>query len=245
MKVLRHEVLPDADAAARRAAAVIAGHAQAAIAERGRFVVALSGGNTPSAMLRWLAGEDIDWRKVFVAQVDERLAPLGSQHRNMTQLRGRLLDETALPADQVLAMPVERADLTDAARDYLHRLGVIAGMPPVLDLIHLGLGEDGHTASLVPDDPAAAVVDADIALTGDYQGWRRMTFTLPIINRARSILWLVTGAEKSAVAARLLAGDKSMPAGRVEREDALLLLDRAAAGAACGASNERSQPCGF
>lgn len=229
---LQHEVLPDADAAARRAAAVIADHAQAAIARRGRFVVALSGGNTASAMLRWLAGENIDWRKVFVVQVDERLAPLGSQHRNMTQLRERLLDETALPEEQVFAMPMERADLADAARDYMHRLGVVAGMPPVLDLIHLGLGDDGHTASLVPGDPAVAVVDADIALTNVYQGWRRMTFTLPIINRARSILWLVVGAQKAAVAVRLLKGDATIPAGRIDRTSALLLMDRPAAGIA-------------
>ncbi len=229
---LASEVLADADAAARRAAVVIAERARTAIAERGRCVIAFSGGATPTAMLDHLANENVDWQKLFVAQVDERLAPIGSQHRNLTQLRQRLLDVAAIPATQVLAMPVERADLAQAMADYACRLGDTAGVPPVFDLVHLGLGDDGHTASLLPGDPALDVLDADIAMTAEYQGWRRMTLTLPILNRARNILWLVTGAQKSAVAARLLCGDGTIPAGRVARTAALLLLDRAAAGTA-------------
>ena len=229
---LASEVLADADAAARRAAAVIAERARTAIAERGRCVVAFSGGATPAAMLDHLVHEDVDWQRLFVAQVDERLAPIGSQHRNLTQLRKRLLDVVPIPATQALAMPVERADLAQAMADHACRLGEAAGVPPLFDLVHLGLGDDGHTASLLPGDAALDVLDADIAMSAEYQGWRRMTLTLPILNRARNILWLVTGQEKSAVVARLVQGDAAIPAGRIRRTAALLVMDRAAAGTA-------------
>ena len=224
------EVLADANAAARRAAEVIAGQARAAITERGRFVVAFSGGNTPGAMLCHLADQNIDWSRVFVAQVDERVAPIGSRHRNLTQLRAMLVEEVPIPAGQVIAMPVERADLAVAAQEYGRRLAEVAGVPPILDLVQLGLGPDGHTASLIPGDAALDVTDADVAITASYMGWPRMTLTFPIINRARNILWLVTGAEKSAVVARLVDADDSMPAGRVNRASALLLVDQGVEG---------------
>jgi len=124
---------------------------------------------------------------------------------------------------------VEEQDLRAAARRYAVSLQKIAGSPPVLDLVHLGLGTDGHTASLVPGDPVLGVADADVALTGIYQGRRRMTLTYPIINRCRRILWLVTGSEKVDMLLRLAEGDSMIPAGRVRREHALVLADRAAA----------------
>jgi 6-phosphogluconolactonase/glucosamine-6-phosphate isomerase/deaminase len=127
-------------------------------------------------------------------------------------------------------MPVESTDLDAAAANYGQELSKIAGSPPVLDLVHLGLGSDGHTASLVPRDPVLDVTDADVALTGVYQGRRRMTLTYPILNRSRHILWVVTGGEKATMLARLLAGDPSIPAGRVNPAEALILADRAAAG---------------
>jgi 6-phosphogluconolactonase len=228
MASLPREVLPDADAVARRAATLIAELARQAIEARGRFVVALSGGGTPQAMLRRLAAEAIDWRKVHVLQVDERAAPLGSPERNLTQLHRALLDHVSIPATQVYPMPVDAADLALAARAYARLLVGVAGAPPVLDLVHLGLGADGHTASLVPGDAALKVTDADVAVTARYKGWRRMTLTFPIINRARNILWLATGAEKSAVVARLLQADDSIPASSINRTAALLLVDQAA-----------------
>ena len=223
-------MLADAETAARRAAGVIAADARAAVAARGRFVVAVSGGRTPWVMLRDLAGEEVPWSGVHVVQVDERVAPAGDPDRNLMHLRESLLSHAPLPPGQIHAMPVESADLEAAAKAYARVLEGIAGTPPVLDVAHLGLGPDGHTASLVPGDPVLAVADRDVALTGVYMGRRRMTLTYPVLNRARRVLWLVTGSEKVSMLPRLLAGDPSIPAGRVARENALVLADRAARG---------------
>jgi 6-phosphogluconolactonase len=228
VSVLPMEVYADASAVARRAATWIAEAAREAIKARGRFVVALSGGNTPHEMLRQLAMEAIDWSKVYIVQVDERVAPLGSADRNLTQLREALLAHVPIPVGQVYLMPVESKDLVVAAESYDRLLIGIAGLPPVLDLVQLGLGADGHTASLVPGDAAVEVSAADVAVTANYKGWRRMTLTFPIINRSRRILWLVTGAEKSAMVARLALGDDSLLASRIGRASAVLMVDRAA-----------------
>jgi len=224
------EVLVDADAVATKAAAFIAAEARAAVVARGRFVMAVSGGHTPWQMLRALAGEDVPWTGVHVAQVDERVAPAGDPDRNLTHLRQSLLEHAPLPAEQIHAMAVESPDLEAAAAQYARTLERISGSPPQLDLAHLGLGPDGHTASLVPGDPVLDVTDRDVALTGgSYQGRRRMTLTYPMLNRFRLILWVVTGTDKVGMLARLRAGDRSIPAGRVRQDHALLLADRAAA----------------
>jgi len=226
---MKMEILADADAVARRAAAVIAAEARAAVGARGRFIVAVSGGHTPWVMLRALAGEDVPWDSIHVAQVDERVAPAGHADRNWIHLRESLLDHAPLRPDQTHAMPVESPDLEAAAIRYAQILAEIAGQPPVLDLIHLGMGPDGHTASLVPGDPVLNITDADVALTALYQGRRRMTLTYPILNRCRRVLWVVTGSEKAAMLDRLRSGDVSVPAGRVHRDRALVLADAAAA----------------
>src|SRR5215470_7741922 len=223
------EVLADAEAVARRAAVIIAADAREAVAARGRFVVAVSGGHTPWLMLRALADEDLPWDGVHLFQVDERVAPAGDPDRNWTHLRESLLDRAPLRPEQAHAMPVESPDLGDAAASYARLLGQVAGQPPVLDLVHLGLGPDGHTASLVPGDPVLDVTDTDVALTGVYQGRRRMTLTYPVLNRARRVLWVVTGSERVGMFRRLSAGDPSIPAGRVRQDRALVLADRAAA----------------
>jgi 6-phosphogluconolactonase len=227
---MKIEVLADAAAVARQAAVVIAAEARTAVAARGRFVIAVSGGHTPWQLLRDLANEDVPWQAVHVVQVDERVAPPGDPDRNLTHLRESLLAHAPLPPAQIHAMPVESPDLEAAAKEYARTLEGIAGAPAVLDLVHLGLGPDGHTASLVPGDPVLDVTAADVGLTGVYMGRRRMTLTYPIIQRARRILWLVTGAEKVAMLPRLRAGDRSIPAGRVRQEQALVLADRGAAG---------------
>lgn len=224
------EILPDARTAARAAAKYIADKARQAIAERGQFIVAFSGGGTPWQMLRDLAGDAVPWKNVYVVQVDERVAPDGDSDRNLTHLRESLLSQTPLPPEQIFAMPVEADDLLAAAASYNQTLRAIAGSPPVLDLVHLGLGSDGHTASLVPGDPVLDVDDRDVALTGVYQGHRRMTLTFSVLNRARDILWLVAGESKLEMLQRLRGGDKTIPAGRVLQTNAIILTDRAAAG---------------
>jgi 6-phosphogluconolactonase len=226
---VRVEALADADAVARAGAALTAEEARAAVAARGRFVMALSGGHTPWAMLRALADEQMPWPGVHVVQVDERVAPAGDPDRNLTHLRESLLANSPLRAEQIHAMPVEATDLEAASWRYALTLQDIAGAPAVLDLAHLGLGPDGHTASLVPGDPVLEITNADVALTGVYQGRRRMTLTYPALNRARRIVWLVTGREKAAMLARLCEGDSSIPAGRIRRDQALVLADREAA----------------
>ena len=224
------EILADADTAARRAAGVIAYDAREAVAARNCFVMAVSGGKSPWIMLRALANEDVPWKKVHVFQVDERVAPAGDPDRNLTHLTESLLSHAPLPPSQIHAMPVEAADLEAAARAYAETLESLAGSPPVLDLAHLGLGPDGHTASLVPGDPVLDVTDRDVALTGVYQERRRMTLTYPVLNRSRRILWLVTGKDKAPMLARLRAGDATIPAGRIRRDAALVVADRDAAG---------------
>jgi 6-phosphogluconolactonase len=226
---MNYEMLADAQAVARRAAAIVADAAWDAVAARGLFLMGVSGGHTPWLMLRALADACVPWRSVHIVQVDERVAPAGHADRNLTHLRASLLPHTPIPPDQIYAMPVESPDLQAAAEDYAAALGQIAGSPPVLDLIHLGLGLDGHTASLVPGDAVLHVGDADVAVTDPYQGRRRMTLTYPIVNRARRILWVVTGSEKAPMVDRLLSFDREIPAGRVRKDRALLLTDLAAA----------------
>jgi 6-phosphogluconolactonase len=214
------EILPDAHAAAERGAELIAGAAAQSIARRDRFTLAVSGGSTPGAMFAALYGR-MPWEKVTIFQVDERVAPDGDADRNLT-----LLQQSLPPggAADVRPMPVTAHDLEEAAARYA------AALPERLDLVHLGLGPDGHTASLVPGDPVLEVDDRDVALTGEYEGRRRMTLTYPPLDRARRILWLVTGVDKIDALARLRAGDTSIPAGRIAAANALVIADAAAAG---------------
>jgi len=217
---LELEVLPDAAAVAERGAEYVAERARAAVDDHGRFTLAVSGGHTPWAMFAHLFGK-MPWEMVTIFQVDERVAPGGDSDRNLTHLHKSL--PPGADAD-VRAMPVEAHDLEDAAAAYA------AALPEALDLVHLGLGPDGHTASLVPGDPVLDVVDRRVAVTGEYQGRRRMTLTYPTINSARQILWLVTGEDKVDALARLRAGDTSIPGGRVSTANALVIADETAAG---------------
>ncbi|MDH3690881.1 MAG: 6-phosphogluconolactonase [Gammaproteobacteria bacterium] len=226
---MKVQVLADAEAVAREGARFVAELARVAAAERGCVTLALSGGETPWKMLRALSAEDVPWDKVHIFQVDERIAPDGDPLRNLTHLHDSLLANLELSPNQVHAMPVQQDDLDAAATRYASDLATIAGSPPVLDLVHLGLGSDGHSASLVPGDPVLQVGDRDVAVTGDYQGTRRMTLTYPLINRARQILWLATGESKAPMLSRLYHGDPDIPAGRVRANRATLLADGAAA----------------
>jgi 6-phosphogluconolactonase len=219
---LEHELitLPDAPSLAARAAVLVAGRARSAVADHGRFTFAVSGGSTPWAMFAELAHQDVPWAAVTLFQVDERVAPEGDPDRNLTHLRHSL---GSAPA-QVVAMPVNEADLAAAAAHYAEKL------PDRFDLIHLGLGPDGHTASLVPGDPVLQVTDSLVAVTEPYQGHRRMTLTYPALARADELLWLISGPDKRGPLKQLLAGDQSIPGGRVEAGHSTVLADAAASG---------------
>jgi 6-phosphogluconolactonase len=216
------EVLADERAAARRAAELIAAAGASAAAARDAFAVAMSGGRSPWAMLAILGElEEMPWEQTELFQVDERIAAPGSEDRNLTHM---ILGLSMEHQPALRPMPVTQRDLDAAAREYE------ASLPDPLDLVHLGLGPDGHTASLVPGDGVLEVGDRRVALTeSSYQEHRRMTLTYPAIDSARQILWLVTGAEKREPLAQLLAGDESIPAGRVKNERMTVIADASAA----------------
>lgn len=231
----------DPAGAATVAADLVERHARAAIGARRRFVLALSGGRGPVPFLEQLAVRDIDWAATWVLQVDERLAPDGDPARNaglLTATLGDVLDRVGAflpvkvdPADPAATVAAHRAALVEAAGD-----------PPVVDLVHLGLGADGHTASLVPGDPVVDVVDEPVALTGEYEGHRRTTLTRPVLDRARHRLWFVVGAGKERALNGLLHHDASVPAGLVRSEDATVVVDRAALGLAPPAGQPGKEP---
>ncbi len=217
----------DADETAAEAARVIGAALLDAIAERGRASVAFSGGTTPWAMLRVLAGAGLDWERVDVFQIDERVAPAGDRDRNATQIESALVRLAPVPKQRWHPIPVEEPDPAGAARRYERTFhDITAG---VLDVVHLGIGDDGHTASLVPGDPVLGVTDRLVAPTGVYQGHRRVTLTYPALNAARTIVWLVAGAGKGEMLRRLVAGDPTIPAGRVLQDRAVVVCDEAAA----------------
>ena len=218
----RLEVAGDEKAAARRAAELIAAAGEEAEAERNYFTVAMSGGRSPWAMLAILGElEAMPWGKAELFQVDERVASPGSPDRNLTHMvLGLSMDHQAA----LRPMPVTQRDLDAAAREYE------SSLPERLDLVHLGLGPDGHTASLVPGDPVLEVSDRRVAITGEYQGHPRMTLTYPALNDARRIVWLVTGPDKREPLQKLLAGNESIPAGRVRNENMIVVADEAASG---------------
>ena len=218
------------EALGARTAAVVAEHLRAAIATRGMASLAVSGGSTPGEMLEALAmADEIDWERVHLFQVDERVAPADHEDRNLTLLQRTFLETADIPEANVHPMGVVDADLAGSAADYERQLREIAADPPVLDVVQLGLGGDGHTASLVPGDHVLEIEDRDIAVTEPYDGRRRLSMTRPLLRRARARIWLVSGRGKAVAVARLLAGDRRLPASRIAGDEDLLLLDPPAA----------------
>jgi len=224
---LNLETCDSPDAVAHRAVAFIAEEARNTVNARGKFVLGVSSESTSTQMLRLLAAEKLPWPAIHIVQVDDKVVPADDANRNLTHLRESLRGSEAL--GRVYPMPVEAADPIEGAVQYAATLESIAGSPPVLDLIHLELAADGHVASLVPNDAVLHFIAPDVAITSPYQGTARMTLTYPIINRARRILWVVTGAEKAPIFRRLLDGDESIPAAQVRHEHVLVLADKAAA----------------
>lgn len=217
----------DAGALALEAAAWIGEQARRAIAGRGRFALALSGGRGPHKLFEALARERIDWARVHLFQVDERAAPLDSPDRNFRAIVALLVDRVAIPCEQLHPMPVAREDLAAAAADYAATLERVLGAGCVLDLVHLGLGEDGHTASLLPGDPAAET-GAPVIVSREYEGFRRLSLNYGVLSAARQRCWFVTGAAKCEVLVRAVDGDAGIPAGRISREDSWFFVDQAA-----------------
>ncbi len=226
---MRIEVVPDGEALATRAARCAAEAIVRAVRERGRATVAFSGGRNAGRFFLALSRESVPWDLVEVFQVDERVAPEGSAHRNIELIHTHLLSEAPLSMENVHPMPVEMDDLAVGTERYADELFRRCGAPPVLDLVHLGLGEDGHTASLVPGDPVLDVRDRDVAITHPYRGYRRMTLTFPVLNRARNLLWVVEGTSKRAAVLQLVDAAPGIPAGRVAQAQALLVVDADAA----------------
>lgn len=212
------EVLPDPDALAAAAANFVEAAARTAVDEHGRFDLAVSGGRTPWAMFALLAERDLPWAATWIYQVDERVAPADDPERNLAHLSAAL---GPAPAN-VVPMPVDAQDLDEGAAAYADRL------PPRFDLVHLGIGPDGHTASLVPGDPVLEVKDRLVAVTGEYQGRRRMTLTYPGLSRTQELLWVISGADKAGALTKLLHGDRTIPAARVEAPASTVLTDATA-----------------
>lgn len=214
----------DVHALTRSAAELILDDCEEVLASRsGEYLLGLSGGRTPPLMFQALAGLPIPWSRVHIFQVDERVAPPGSEDRNFTQLTNCLVERVEIPREHVHPMPVECEDLASACRRYEDELRCVTS-GATLDLLQLGLGDDGHTASLAPGDPILDVTDRDVWYVENYRGLSRMSMTLPLINRAKRILWLVSGAAKAEMTRRLLDSDHTIPGGRITHENTVLLV---------------------
>lgn len=223
------KILQSADEVARQAALFIADLIKENVAKKGFFTMAISGGRTPWEMIKILAQENLPWEKVHLFQVDERIAPEGNPERNLTQLFTTIQGTRLMTRLNIFPMRVIAENLEEACEEYASHIQEVTRNGK-LDLIHLGLGSDGHTASLVPGDVVCEVADRDVALTtSPYQGRQRMTLTYPLINRAEKILWLLTGEEKTEMLQRLLNADQEIPGGRVSQNQALIFADEPAA----------------
>ena len=198
-----------ATAAAHAAAVTIAGHLNTAIGERGEASLALSGGKTPKPMVQHLATLAVGWDRVHLWQVDERAVDAHDPDRNWLSFQALT---ALLPASHLHPMPVEAQNADELYADELRR---VVGSSAVIDVVHLGLGSDGHTASLVPGSPVLDVTDRDVSWVDAYQGHRRLTLTRPVLQAARQQVWLIVGPGKAQAASELLGGHGDSPASMV------------------------------
>ena len=224
------QVHPTPAEVAAHGAMLLATWLRESVERHGDAMLAVSGGRSPWAMFELLVGDTtVPWSHVHLLQVDERVVPDGYPDRNWTHIAERFVDSGVIAADHAHPMPVTADDLHAAAAEYS---ALISALCPegAIDALHLGLGDDGHTASLAPGDGVCDVLDRDVALTCEpYNGTMRMTLTRPCLDRAVHGFFQVCGEGKRAAVEQLLAGDTSIPASLLAGDRLLVLADAAAA----------------
>lgn len=228
-------IFPDLEGASQEAARLFAAAASEAIADHYRFSVALSGGPTPRRLYQLLAAEpyrsQLPWGQIHFFWGDERYVPANHAESNYRMAKEALLDHISIPVDNIHPMPTDAPETEQAARVHSAELQIFFDGDICFDLALMGIGDDGHTASLFADDPALTVRDKPVAVARPTsQPTDRLTLTYPIFNRTRRVLFLVSGQEKALVVARVLAGDAAYPCTGIQPTGELIwLLDQAAA----------------
>lgn len=229
------EILPDKAALTLRALELILAQAQTAIAERGRFTIALSGGSTPKPIYEKLAEQDLSWDKIHVFWGDERYVPVDHPDSNEGMTRKAWLNHVPIPASNVHPMPTGSGDPAIDSANYEAELQAFfqtaPGEFPVFDLMLQGMGDDGHTASLFPHTEALTVRDR-LVTVGNKDGQPRITVTVPLINHAHLVVFLVSGANKQTALRHVFAAegdDAQYPSRLIQPQGACFwLLDQAA-----------------
>lgn len=229
------EVLPDKAALIQRSLQLVLEQLQVALAERGQFTIALAGGSTPKPLYEALSAQDLPWDKIHVFWGDERYVPSTHPDSNEGMARQAWLNQVPIPASNIHPMPTDEADPAIAAQKHEQQLQDFfqtqSGGVPRLDVVLLGIGDDAHTASLFPHTAALEVRDRWVTV-GNKDGQPRITFTVPLINQARCVLFLVAGASKQAALAQIFApsaDETTYPARLIQPQGELWwLLDQAA-----------------
>jgi 6-phosphogluconolactonase len=224
------EILPNKQALIERSRLLMLEKIQTALQERGQCTLALSGGSTPKPLYEALAEQSLPWEKIHIFWGDERYVPSNHPDSNQLMARQAWLDRINIPVENIHPMPTGANDPSKDAQSYESELqqffGVSAGEFPALDIILLGMGDDGHTASLFPHTEALQVCDRMITV-GNKDGQPRITFTIPLINRASCIIFLVAGESKRPALAQIFSPDgdaNSYPSRFVQPQGELLWL---------------------
>ncbi len=230
------EILPDRSAIVTRALEIVLEVYKRAIARDGKFTIAVAGGSTPKPLYELLATQPLDWSKVHVFWGDERYVPVSDPQSNEGMTRKAWLDRVAIPAENIHAIPTYDSDPADAAQRYQQHIqgffGIWPSEFPKLDLVLLGIGDDGHTASLFPGTRALTVLDRLVTF-GQKDSQPRVTFTATLINKADTILFLVDGIGKANALKAIMAadGDANTYPARLIRTESIWLVDQIAASA--------------
>lgn len=235
MTTLHVEIHPDRTALVARSQALVSARIRSAIADRGTCFLALAGGSTPKPLYAALAKEDLPWEHVHIFWGDERYVPVDHPDSNAGMARAAWLDQVPFPPENIHIVPTLAADPAQAASQYEQTLHHVMGTQdwPQLDVVLLGMGDDGHTASLFPHTAALAVSDR-LVTVGDKAGEPRITFTAPLINHSRCVIFLVSGRNKQPALSQVFAPDadeNALPARKIRPQGELWWLLDAEAGA--------------